>query len=42
MSIHPILQKIKALTEKDEFQTILMILIIILVGLAGFGQVENV
>ena len=37
MSIHPILQKIKALTEKDEFQTILMILIIILVGLAGFG-----
>jgi uncharacterized protein (UPF0333 family) len=37
MSIHPILEKIKAFILQVEFETYLMILIIILVGLAGFG-----
>jgi hypothetical protein len=37
MSIHPILEKIKALTLKVGFEGFIMILIIILVGLAGFG-----
>ena len=37
MSIHPILEKIKALTLKVGFEGFVMILIIILVGLAGFG-----
>lgn len=37
MSIHPILQKIKALWLKTETEAVLMILIIVLVGLAGFG-----
>jgi hypothetical protein len=37
MSIHPILEKIKAFVLQIESETYLMILIIILVGLAGFG-----
>ncbi len=37
MSIHPILEKIKALTLKAGFEGVIMIFIIILVGLAGFG-----
>jgi hypothetical protein len=37
MSIHPIFLKIKALTLKVGFEGFIMILIIILVGLAGFG-----
>lgn len=37
MSIHPILLKIKAFIVQISFEAYLMILIIILVGLAGFG-----
>lgn len=37
MSIHPILQKIKAFWLKVEIEAVLLVLIIILVGLAGFG-----
>jgi hypothetical protein len=37
MSIHPILEKIKTFLMQVKFETYLMILIIILVGLAGFG-----
>ena len=37
MSIHPILEKIKGFILQIESEAYLMILIIILVGLAGFG-----
>lgn len=37
MSIHPILEKIKALVLQIKFEEYLMTLIIVLVGLAGFG-----
>ncbi|MEI7513036.1 MAG: hypothetical protein WCJ74_00240 [bacterium] len=37
MSIHPILEKIKAFVLELTFETYLMILIIVLVGLSGFG-----
>jgi hypothetical protein len=37
MSIHPILEKIKAFMLQIETEAYLMILIIILVGMAGFG-----
>jgi uncharacterized protein YdeI (BOF family) len=37
MSIHPILEKIKVFILQAKFETYLMLLIIILVGLSGFG-----
>ena len=37
MSIHPILEKIKAFILQTESETYLMVVVIILVGLAGFG-----
>ena len=37
MSIHPILQKIKAFILQVESEAYVMVIIIILVGLAGFG-----
>ena len=37
MSIHPILEKIKSIAEKEWFTSLLMVFVILLVGLAGFG-----